>query len=777
MKDMKTTERAFAFCAVLLAVSPEVMASAFSKDLVIAERGKPAAYGIVLPAAPTDSQRFAAKELAEWTRRLTDVELSVSEGGGGLAHNVYLIEPERQLNLGDDGFNIRAVGEDVYVRGGRRGVIYGVYELLETYGGIGWFGPERTVVPTNGVFKVPDSLYDTQKPAFDMRMHDWLWAFDRDYSKAESKRSFYIRLRMNGTTNANVPDEMGGLADASRIVDGAGLCHTFFRLVPPKEYFGSHPEYYSEINGIRHDGESQLCLTNPEVLEVLVSNLVKKIDASPGAKVYGVSQEDWFNYCTCEKCKAVDAEEGSHAGTLIRFVNAVAERVEKVRPGLYCETLAYQYTRKPPKTRPRDNVMICFCNIECDWSRPLSAMATPENRSFVEDFIGWTALTDKLYFWDYTTNYWWPFHFYPNLNSMQENMRFFRDYGVKWLFEEGGYRYADFAPLKCWMLAKWMWNPELPRDELLDRFCKGYYGAAAPYVRLCIETVHQALSAAPESAGYGSVRRLATYEGDRPGVYTDKTLVDCLRLWRQAEKAAADDAGALANVKAGEAGTVAMVLDRAAARQKFVWVTRNPERFGTFKEVMAPYRWMTNWVAEVNSPHLRPAFGSFNSSNTWARAARIERPTAGADVATVGVDCLQLKHLGTWCEIVNDADSTSGRAIRMLPVQDSPCAVLSMRHVAYDDTEYRIRIRLKVDKPEGTKGEAFFVKMRNGELEASRNAEEISETGYAWYDVGNCKLTDAMSLECGIGRYSKGGGRQAVNGVSLDAVEISRVEK
>ena len=72
------------------------------------------------------------------------------------------------------------------------------------------------------------------------------------------------------------------------------------------------------------------------------------------ASIFSVSQNDTFNNCQCEQCKAVDDAEGSPAGSLLKFVNAVAESIEKDHPKIRIDTLAYQYTRKPPKTiRPR----------------------------------------------------------------------------------------------------------------------------------------------------------------------------------------------------------------------------------------------------------------------------------------------------------------------------------------------------------------------------------------------------------------------------------------
>jgi HAMP domain-containing protein len=129
---------------------------------------------------------------------------------------------------------------------------------------------------------------------------------------------------------------------------------------------------------------------------------------------------------------AVDEEEESHAGTMIRFVNAVAEAVEKEFPNAIIETLAYQYTRKPPKkTRLRHNVVPCLCTIECDFSRPLATSPCPDNVSFLKDVEDWNRQTDFLYVWDYVTDFRCYPHPFPNVYVLQENVKFFRDHGVK----------------------------------------------------------------------------------------------------------------------------------------------------------------------------------------------------------------------------------------------------------------------------------------------------------------------------------------------------------
>ncbi len=88
--------------------------------------------------------------------------------------------------------------------------------------------------------------------------------------------------------------------------------------------------------------------------------------ANPNARIVSLTQHDNQDYCVCDECKALDAYEGSHSGTMIHFVNAVADAVKDEFPNVAIDTFAYQYTRKPPKhVVPRDNVIVRLCSIEC----------------------------------------------------------------------------------------------------------------------------------------------------------------------------------------------------------------------------------------------------------------------------------------------------------------------------------------------------------------------------------------------------------------------------
>jgi len=388
--------------------------------------------------------------------------------------------------------------------------------LLERYGGCRWYAKHHAAIPKRETWRVP-TLNETQRPAFVMREPFWWGMFDGDFA---------ARCKANGNRMA-LTEKHGG-----KIRFGAGLfVHTFDNLVPPSEFFATHPEYFSELKGVRTADHSQLCLTNPNVVKLLTERLLARIRKDPDAKLYSVSQNDWAGYCTCPKCSELDEREGSPSGTMIHFVNQVAEAVEKEFPHAWIETLAYHYTRHPPKTlRPRHNVVPRLCSIECDFARPLDASPYPQNVKFVEDIKGWAAMTDKLYIWDYTTNFGHYIGPHPNFACLQGNVKFFRDHHVVGLFEQGAYQapHAEFAELRAWALAKLLWNPDQDVEALYADFFSGYYGPAAKPVRTYFDELH-ALVTPTEHV-------LRIWSPMTSAWYTDEFFSRAARLWAEAEQ-------------------------------------------------------------------------------------------------------------------------------------------------------------------------------------------------------------------------------------------------
>ena len=263
--------------------------------------------------------------------------------------------------------------------------------------------------------------------------------------------------------------------------------HTFNALVPPEIHYEEHPEYFAMVNGKRIP--TQLCLTNPNVLAITIQNLRKKIAQDPEAKYWSVSQNDNRNYCTCDHCKAIDDREGSPSGSIIQFVNQVADQF----PDKMISTLAYEYGRRAPRTlKPRDNVNIMLCSIEINRDKPI--VLDPTSADFAQDVKEWGKIAKDIIVWDYVIQFNHLLSPFPNFHVLQPNIQFFAENGVSAMFEQGNREVGgEFAELRAYLISKLLWKPNENVDTLMADFLRGYYGAAALPISNYIHQMHDAL--------------------------------------------------------------------------------------------------------------------------------------------------------------------------------------------------------------------------------------------------------------------------------------------
>lgn len=417
------------------------------------------AWRIVLPSTPGMVEKTAARELAEHLKLVTGADfptISERDVPDGATSLIYIGNPSKapkkdyqfdEILIQMDGGNLILTGHP------KRGCLYAAYSFLQDVVGVRWWSPTATFIPKKPELTLPSNLHISYAPQMISR---------EMYHRDAQPTAFSARMKGNGA----LTPEYGG---AVRIIN---FVHSFYKYLPPEKYFEAHPDWYSEIDGKRKHENAQLCLTNEDMTRELIRNVLETLRKNPDAKMIDVSQNDWHGFCTCAKCKAIDDAEESHAGTLLTMLNQVAEAVQKEFPEVLVESLAYQYTRKPPKTlKPRDNVLIRLCTIECSYIQPLDG---EQNKKFASDIEGWSRLAKHLFIWDYTTNYNDYLGPHPNLRVLAPNVRYFVSHGAIGLFNEG--EGDDFCELKNWLLLRLMWQPDLDPAKLISEFLGGYYG-------------------------------------------------------------------------------------------------------------------------------------------------------------------------------------------------------------------------------------------------------------------------------------------------------------
>ena len=461
------------FITILSAFSISLAAFCAEDEKIRLSENGSALMPIVVSDNPSRAEDYAAKDLKKHLDEISGGDfkiLKVSEAKDAKAA-IYVGNTPKSRELAPD-FDaykapfdttlIRTANGNLLINGhSRRGTLYAVYAFLEDTLGVKWWTPEQSHIPKIPTIEIGgiDSKYS---PALVFRQ--------TNYIEGSFDWKFAARLK-NGQLN---PDDEELAKEISQSF--AMSYHSFFKILPPKKYFKDHPEWYSEIDGKRTAENSQLCLTDEEMTKEFIKVVLEKLDKKPYARFTHISQNDWRGWCTCAKCKAFeDAHGGKHSATVLNFVNKVAEAVEKKYPDNRIVTFAYQYTRQMPENiKPRGNVWIELCSIECDFAHPLES---DTDYGFTKDIKDWSQITKNLTIWNYTTcfsNYVIP---YPNIYLIGGDIRFFVKNGAIGLFQQGNSfcNVGDFNAMRLWVMSKLMWNPQLDDKKLIDEFLNGYY--------------------------------------------------------------------------------------------------------------------------------------------------------------------------------------------------------------------------------------------------------------------------------------------------------------
>ena len=164
-----------------------------------------------------------------------------------------------------------------------------------------------------------------------------------------------------------------GEKHGGKITYGGELVHSFYDLLSPDDHFAAHPEYFAQFDGERVREHTQLCCTNEDVVRLVVARVHRLMTEQPQATVFSISQMDWDNYCCCPDCAALAEKEDTLFAPVLYLVNRVVAALAAEFPAKVIDTIAYEWSRRPPKTmRPLPNVIVRLCSVECCFSHPLA---------------------------------------------------------------------------------------------------------------------------------------------------------------------------------------------------------------------------------------------------------------------------------------------------------------------------------------------------------------------------------------------------------------------
>ena len=433
-------------------------------------------YRIVLSSSAEPAERTAADTLADYLQRVTGAVFPVVTDAEPAAEKELVVgvtNREAARFAERDQWDADAVclltdGQTLFLTGGSaRGTLYAVYTFLEDHLGCRWFTHDLTVVPQRDTLPLPtvDYFYE---PGF--RLRQTFWAFSAIYP------DFCAAHKLHGVM-AGLPEELGG----GRYELAISSVHTMQQIVP-QALFDEHPDYFGADETGARSPNRQPCLRNDGVFRLALAyaeNYFSQYNA-----ILSVSQNDSMDFCRCEKCRAFNAAHGGvDSAALLDFVNRLAAAIQQTHPAAQLETLAYQRSQQPPVgLTVGDNVVIRLCAMNTCTLHELDDPTCPPNKAFDADFSGWSKLTDRLYIWDYSTDFQYYYALFPNLTTLQGRYRYFRDHHVIGVFDNGCGELTvpgEFHELRTYLLLKILWDPDADVKQHLREFCAAYYGAAA----------------------------------------------------------------------------------------------------------------------------------------------------------------------------------------------------------------------------------------------------------------------------------------------------------
>ena len=455
---------------------------------------------VILPVKSTVTENTAAKELQTLLKKTSKVTI-VKEGAKFSGKVIYVGSTAAAKKYGavkkfdGDEWLIRAIdGNRIILNGGRRGVIYAAYELLERLGNLMFLdqytthGPEKEPEWSKNYAvsgKMPFSwrtLYSYFPPDLQGR-HLW---------NMRSRQNFFINEKFSPLMKAHGLTPFFGKPRAS---------HTFYSYTKewknaPDEYFSLSARTGKRERAVSPYGPGQVCFTHPEVRKLFAQQLEKFIQMDmadykdvPPPVCYAIAHNDNNNPCVCENCKAAVKKLGNYTGLVIDFVNHIGRSVAKKYPHVILKMSAYFFAQPPPVpgTKIEKNVVPSIAQMGMEWEdfssftrtkrESLLPLNHPVNARAFKEFKQWASF-GKISTWDYWMTWRERGLLTDNCEAVRENLKIYKDTADIICGEIEYPLQTSFHPLRMYLIHRLWSDPARDADAEIERFMNVYYGKA-----------------------------------------------------------------------------------------------------------------------------------------------------------------------------------------------------------------------------------------------------------------------------------------------------------
>lgn len=402
--------------------------------------------------------RFAVEELQRYLKLISGCDLQIQEKHHG--ESVFIVGLRQDVTQdskqslppqaeGFDGYAVSVGERNIVVAGdNERGVVYGVYDLLEKLG-CRWFYPmqdpkDREVVPTLDVVAFEPGAWSVASPIPIRLCNATSFFFEIVPEIMRTQLDVAMKSRYNGM--AWQCDHRSYVGDQYREMDQAGIideikkrgmlfhgpAHSFQHFLRDDDYFDDHPEWFGMRDGKRvHQvfGGSQFCWSNPEARRQFVLNAERFVLDSPALDIFCTLGFDGGPACDCPEC-----QKSTPADLVFVLLGELCDRLRESAPHVMVETSGgYNPVHEPPKAIvPPENLRVVWAH----WGRNYSTGYDDPEYCWKDNLELWRkSVKNRLTLCQYyTDNFASPWIAAPYTIAMESDRRYVLKSGIDGIY-------------------------------------------------------------------------------------------------------------------------------------------------------------------------------------------------------------------------------------------------------------------------------------------------------------------------------------------------------
>jgi len=458
-------------------------------------------------------------------------EISVGNTNRPHGINGYTSEGSYYIKSYNGGISITGIGE--------RGVIDGAVEFLRLCGGCYWLTWDAGMKSNQDCLKYSADIDYKYERAFsftDVDVNYWqgiggVNGKNRMYSLYYGLNGTFVNVQMDsqpGYQNWYLSrlDSYNGIHGGAYDYMQPGHAHTLLAEYFDENDLKEHPEWFVDPYKDMAWNQRQVCTSNPEVYARIKECVFEMLDnediydSEAYMQIICLAQSDNGIICHCADCKAFrtahykdssdyqnDNPDEANAALYLDLCNKISADIKqkgetegKDYSNVYVDMLAYVSTKQPPVNMTiDDHVIIRFAPIERCYAHSLheSAGVNLDGDSYSREngcyecnemaiyLQGWSELVNsnpgsQLWIWEYTVNFRDTYAPFPNIYSLIDDIRYYKELGVSGIYLQNTDRMnklnTEYNDLRIYILSELLRNPNADVDKELKFFAHEYYG-------------------------------------------------------------------------------------------------------------------------------------------------------------------------------------------------------------------------------------------------------------------------------------------------------------